>query len=52
MKNGDRNVGLFQGMFDKNILTFNPGWTSGAQPHFDLEFGGSIPGNDKERLIG
>jgi lactoylglutathione lyase len=32
MKNGDRNVGLFQGMFDKNILTFNPGWTSDAQP--------------------
>ena len=30
MKNGDRNVGLFQGMFDKNILTFNPGWTSDA----------------------
>ena len=23
MKNGDRNVGLFQGMFDKNILTFD-----------------------------
>ena len=37
MKNGDRNVGLFQGMFDKNILTLNPGWTSDAQPHFDLE---------------
>ncbi len=37
MKNGDRNVGLFQGMFDKNILTFNPGWNSDAQPHFDLE---------------
>ena len=52
MKNGDRYVGLFQGMFDKNILTFNPGWTSDAQPYFDLEFGGSIPGNDKERLIG
>src|SRR5437773_2638533 len=48
----DRNVGLCQGMFDKNILTFNPGWTSDAQPYFDLEFGGSIPGNDKERLIG
>jgi lactoylglutathione lyase len=32
MKNGDRN-GLFQGMIDKNILTFNPGWTSDAQPH-------------------
>ena len=32
MKNGDRVIGLFQGMFDKNILTFNPGWDSGAQP--------------------
>jgi predicted enzyme related to lactoylglutathione lyase len=32
MKNGDRNIGLFQGMFEKNILTFNPGWTSDAQP--------------------
>lgn len=26
MKNGTTNIGLFQGMFDKNILTFNPGW--------------------------
>ncbi len=26
MKNGDHIIGLFQGMFDKNILTFNPGW--------------------------
>ena len=26
MKNGDRVIGLFQGMFEKNILTFNPGW--------------------------
>ena len=32
MKNGQHNVGLFQGMFDKNILTFNPGWDSDAQP--------------------
>ena len=32
MKNGDTNIGLFQGMFDKNILTFNPGWNSNAQP--------------------
>ena len=30
MKNGDHNIGLFQGMFDKNILTFNPGWSSDA----------------------
>jgi predicted lactoylglutathione lyase len=30
MKNGDHVVGLFQGMFDKNILTFNPGWDQDA----------------------
>ncbi|MDQ3995849.1 MAG: VOC family protein [Gemmatimonadota bacterium] len=32
MKNGQHVIGLFQGMFDKNILTFNPGWNSDAQP--------------------
>jgi predicted lactoylglutathione lyase len=32
MKNGDHAIGLFQGMFDKNILTFNPGWDSDARP--------------------
>ena len=26
MKNGDHSIGLFQGMFETNILTFNPGW--------------------------
>jgi lactoylglutathione lyase len=31
MKNGDAVIGLFQGMFDRNILTFNPGWDSNAQ---------------------
>ena len=31
MKNGEHVIGLFQGMFDKNILTFNPGWSSDAQ---------------------
>ena len=30
MKNGDRVIGLFQGMFEKNIMTFNPGWDSNA----------------------
>jgi len=30
MKNGDHLIGLFQGMFDKNIMTFNPGWTQSA----------------------
>jgi len=32
LKNGDHNIGLFQGMFDRNILTFNPGWNSNAEP--------------------
>jgi lactoylglutathione lyase len=31
MKNGDHVIGLFHGMFEKNILTFNPGWDSNAQ---------------------
>jgi lactoylglutathione lyase len=31
LKNGDQIIGLFQGMFEKNILTFNPGWDSNAQ---------------------
>jgi lactoylglutathione lyase len=31
LKNGDHVIGLFQGMFEKNILTFNPGWDNNAQ---------------------
>ncbi len=31
LKNGDSVIGLFQGMFEKNILTFNPGWDGNAQ---------------------
>ena len=31
LKNGDTTIGLFQGMFEKNILTFNPGWDGNAQ---------------------
>jgi catechol 2,3-dioxygenase-like lactoylglutathione lyase family enzyme len=31
MKNGDHVIGLFQGMFEKNMLTFNPGWDSNAR---------------------
>ena len=31
LKNGDHVIGLFQGMFEKNMLTFNPGWNSDAQ---------------------
>lgn len=32
MKNEDTLIGLFQGMFDSNIITFNPGWDANAQP--------------------
>jgi catechol 2,3-dioxygenase-like lactoylglutathione lyase family enzyme len=32
LKNGDHVIGLFQGMFEKNTLTFNPGWDGNAQP--------------------
>ncbi|MDH3747395.1 MAG: VOC family protein [Gammaproteobacteria bacterium] len=30
LKNGDHVLGLFQGMFEENILTFNPGWDQGG----------------------
>ena len=32
MKNGEHAIGLFQGMFEKNLLTFNPGWDQDAKP--------------------
>lgn len=31
MKNGPHIIGLFQGMFEGNVLTFNPGWDQNAQ---------------------
>jgi len=31
LKNGDTTIGLFQGMFEQNSLTFNPGWDKNAQ---------------------
>jgi lactoylglutathione lyase len=31
LKNGDHIIGLFQGMFEKNMLTFNPGWDQDAK---------------------
>ncbi len=35
MKNGNSLIGLFQGMFENNIITFNPGWDENAK---QLEF--------------
>lgn len=32
MGNGSATIGLFRGMFDKNILTFNPGWDNEGKP--------------------
>jgi catechol 2,3-dioxygenase-like lactoylglutathione lyase family enzyme len=32
LRNGTVTIGLFQGMFERNILTFNPGWDAVAQP--------------------
>lgn len=36
LKNGSCVIGLFQGMFDRNILTFNPGWDDNAQKSEDF----------------
>ena len=32
LRNGTVTIGLFQGMFERNLLTFNPGWDDQAQP--------------------
>ena len=32
LQNGDCTIGLFQGMFERNLLTFNPGWDARSQP--------------------
>jgi catechol 2,3-dioxygenase-like lactoylglutathione lyase family enzyme len=37
LKNEDTKIGLFQGMFDKNMLTFNPGWSSDAEALSDFK---------------
>ncbi|MDN7124863.1 VOC family protein [Pseudidiomarina sp. 1APP75-32.1] len=36
VKNGEHVIGLFQGMFDENILTFNPGWDQSGQETEDF----------------
>ena len=36
MQNGDTTIGLYQGMFESNILTFNPGWDNKAQTLSDF----------------
>lgn len=36
LQNGDCTIGLFQGMFEQNILTFNPGWNNKAETLSDF----------------
>ena len=37
LRNGAARIGLFQGMFDKNIMTFNPGWTKDKETMKDFQ---------------
>jgi len=37
MQNGTTNIGLFQGMFPRNAMTFNPGWDHNGQPTASFE---------------
>lgn len=37
LRNGATTIGLFQGMFEGNLLTFNPGWTPNAEPLDEFE---------------
>lgn len=36
VRNGTVTLGLFQGMFDRNLLTFNPGWDAECNPTTDF----------------
>lgn len=37
LQSGNARIGLFQGMFDKNIMTFNPGWTKDKETLTDFQ---------------
>jgi lactoylglutathione lyase len=37
LRNGETTIGLFQGMFERNMMTFNPGWNSQAKPLEEFE---------------
>lgn len=51
MKNGNALIGLFEGMFDKNILTFNPGWDENASKLDSFEDVRTIQENVKKSGI-
>jgi len=52
MKHGDHLIGLFEGMFDQNILTFNPGWDQNAQELNSFDDVREIQKHLKENKIG
>jgi predicted enzyme related to lactoylglutathione lyase len=37
LQNGNARIGLFQGMFEKNLMTFNPGWTKNKETMTDFQ---------------
>ncbi|PPL20322.1 VOC family protein [Microterricola pindariensis] len=49
LRNGSTTIGLFHGMFDSNLLTFNPGWSATAEPLDDFEDVRSLQKSLKER---
>ena len=51
LKNGETVIGLFQGMFEQNILTFNPGWDQSANVLEDFEDIRSIQRHLKSKAI-
>ncbi|CAL2086421.1 Catechol 2,3-dioxygenase-like lactoylglutathione lyase family enzyme [Tenacibaculum sp. 190524A05c] len=51
MKNGNSLIGLFQGMFENNILTFNPGWDENANALEEFDDVRSIQKHLKENHI-
>lgn len=51
MKNEDSLIGLFQGMFENNILTFNPGWDANAQKLEDFDDVRAIQKQLKEKEV-
>lgn len=51
LQNGYARIGLFQGMFDKNLMTFNPGWTKDKETLADFTDVRDLQRTFKERGI-
>ena len=51
LQNGTTTVGLFQGMFERNMLTFNPGWTPEKKTLKDFQDVRDLQRTLKERGI-